>query len=750
MNSVPQSARLLLPLRPLFIATILIGSFLLFLIQPMFARAVLPLLGGSPSVWNTAMLFYQVTLLLGYLYAHLVRKLPLGRQLLLHLALFAAAALTLPVGIAKGLPAGIESAPALWLLALMALSIGPVFFVTSSQAPLMQSWFGRSRHPDASNPYFLYSASNLGSFAALIAYPLLFEPTMALGTQSLLWSSGFVLLACLVALCGLSVLRDGVVPAEQFSAVKVSWAQRGRWTLLAFVASGLLLATTTHLTTDIAAMPLLWVIPLGAYLMSFVLAFGDSGPRWTRFAQRASPLALVTIGIWSCLKVGPEASMFLAVTGILLLFVIALALHGTLALEKPDAGALTDFYLWISVGGALGGVLCALIAPVVFDWPYENPLLLIAAAALIPSPVLLKRYAGLWQDRRVRIATAILAALVGVGAGYAISLMESGSLPQAITTAVMSAVIIVWLAALLAIGRNGLFAWLFAMLLLAFGGVAQLQRSTTPDIRARSFFGVSTIEDKPVLGRRHLLHGTTIHAVQSMEPQYEAMPMAYYGPKSGAGLVLAAVPRLFGPDAHVAFLGLGAGTLACFSQPGQTWSAYEIDPVVIDMARRNFTFLEKCQPKMPIILGDARLTLQDVKPGSLDLLMADAFSSDSVPLHLMTREAFRVYGRALQPDGVLLVNISNNFLDLAPLVAAIGAAEGWTVRIRYYNPGTKFPRGIYYAPSLWAVLTKTPERMAEVEALSPPGSWSTPPADTGAVAWTDDFASILPVIKSPF
>jgi hypothetical protein len=750
MTSVPRSARLALPIRPLFVATVLLGSFLLFLIQPMFARAVLPLLGGSPSVWNTAMLFYQVTLLAGYLYAHLIRRLPIDRQLLLHLALFGAAALTLPIGVAEWLRAETGLAPVVWLLGLLAASIGPVFFVISAQAPLMQSWFGRSNSPDAANPYFLYAASNLGSFAALLAYPLLLEPAMALGSQALLWSAGFVLLALLVALCGLTVVRGGATPYAEVPAVAVTWRQRGRWTLLAFVASGLLLSTTTHLTTDIAAMPLLWVIPLGVYLISFILAFGENGPRWTHLAQRLAPLALAIVGIWSCLKVGNELSMLLAIGGIVLLFLVALALHGTLALEKPEAGALTDFYLWISVGGALGGVLCALIAPVVFDWPYENLLLLIAAAALIPAPVLFSRYAGILDDRRIVIGLVVFATLVGIGTGYTLSLMEAAPLPFPVTTAVLSFTIILWLAALLAIGRNGLFAYLFAMLLLAFGGVAQLNRSFTPDIRERSFFGVSTIEDKPTLGRRHLLHGTTIHAVESLDPKYKARPMAYYGPNSGAGIVIANTPKLFGPDAHVAFLGLGAGTLACFATPGQVWSAYEIDPVVVRMAQRSFTFLKTCQPDMPIILGDARLTLQQAKPGSLDLLMADAFSSDSVPLHLMTREAFRVYGRALQPDGVLLVHISNKFLDLAPLVAAIAEAEGWTVRLRFENPGTEFPHGLFYSPSNWAVLTRTPERMAELEALSPPGTWSKPPPADGTVAWTDDFASILPLIKNPF
>lgn len=750
MNSVPQSRHLLLPLRPLFIATILLGSFLLFLIQPMFARAVLPLLGGSPSVWNTAMLFYQVTLLAGYLYAHLVRRLSLQRQLLLHLALFAVAALTLPIGVAEWLRAETGLAPVAWLLGLLAASIGPVFFVISAQAPLMQSWFGRSASPDAANPYFLYAASNLGSFAALLAYPLLFEPTTALGTQARLWSAGFVLLALMVALCGLTVLRGGVTPFVESAAEPVTWRQRGRWTLLAFVASGLLLSTTTHLTTDIAAMPLLWVIPLSVYLISFVLAFGDNGPRWTRQAQRAAPVALLTIGIWACLKVGPQGSLALAVAGILLLFVIALALHGTLALEKPSAAALTDFYLWISVGGALGGVLCALVAPALFDWPYEHPLLLVAAAALIPSAPLLPRLARGFDSAAVRRIAALLALPLGLGAGWMVSTMEAGPLAPSVTMATFSVVMLLWIVAIAAIGRPAVFAALFAALLLSLGGVGQLRRSATDGTRERSFFGVYTVFDQTAQRRRLLYHGTTIHGLQSLSPDTALIPMSYYAPPSGVGLAMAAAPQMFGPNARIAFVGLGAGTLACYARPGQQWTAYEIDPVVVTIAKRNFRYISGCRPDLPIVLGDARLTLQSAPPGGYDLLAVDAFSSDSIPLHLVTREAFAIYGRALQPDGVLLIHISNNFLELEPMIAAIARAEGWTVRTRFYKPPERQPKGQLYTRSQWMALTRTPEVMARLEAASPPGSWQPAEERAGLAPWTDDFASILPVIKAPF
>jgi SAM-dependent methyltransferase len=573
---------------------------------------------------------------------------------------------------------------------------------------------------------------------------------MALGHQTWLWSAGFVLLALLVALCGLAVQRGGVTPYAEGPAEAVTWRQRGRWTLLAFVASGLLLSTTTHLTTDIAAMPLLWVIPLGVYLISFILAFGDNGPRWTRLAQQAAPVALLTIGVWACLKFGPQGSVALAVAGILLLFIIALALHGTLALEKPSAAALTDFYLWISVGGALGGVLCALVAPALFDWPYEHPLLLVAAAAFIPSSALRPRFAPLFAGKTLRRLVAVAALLAGLGAGWMVSQMEAAPLPAAVTTAIFSVVILIWLAAFVAIGRPALFAALFAALLLSLGGVGQLRRSARDGARERSFFGVYTVMDQVPQRRRLLFHGTTIHGLQSLAPETALIPMSYYAPPSGVGLALAAAPRLFGPDARIAFVGLGAGTLACHARPGQQWTAYEIDPVVVTIARRNFSYLKGCRPDLPIVLGDARLTLQKAPAGAYDLLAVDAFSSDSIPLHLVTREAFAIYGRALQPDGVLLIHISNNFLELEPMITAIARAEGWTVRTRLYKPPERQPKGQLYTQSHWMALTRTPEVMARLEAATPAGSWQPAAEREDLAPWTDDFASILPVIKAPF
>lgn len=724
-------------LRPLFTLTVLLGSFLLFLVQPMFGRSVLPLLGGAPSVWNTAMLFYQAVLLLGYLYAHAIRRLSLRQQLALHLTLFAAAALTLPVHVATWLPAQGSAPPVLWLLGLLAASIGPLFFVAAAQAPLMQAWFARSGDPSAANPYFLYAASNAGSFAALVAYPLLVEPTLRLGDQAWLWSAGFVLLALMVAACGLAV-RRGTTVAEPV-AVPVGWAQRRRWALLAAIPSGLLLSTTTHLTTDIMAMPLLWVIPLGVYLLSFVIAFGRWGEGATRWALGGAPLALLLIGGPAFLSIGPAATIF-AAAGIALLFVVALALHGTLAAERPEAGALTDFYLWIAAGGALGGLFCAIVAPLAFDWPYEHPLLLVAAALLIPAAALVPSGERLWRLPRATWIAAALAMPLGWLARVDLSGDPS---PWSIAGLALLAAL-----AVLAIGRRWLFGWLFAALLLGLGGWTQLETSAREGARTRNFFGVYTIQDSPRTNVRRLLHGTTLHGVQSLDPSFATVPMTYYAPASGVGLAMAAAPRLYGPAARIGFVGLGTGTLACYAKPDQSWTVFEIDPAVVDIARTRFSYLARCRPDLRVVIGDARLTLAAEPPAALDLLAIDAFSSDAIPLHLVTREAFRVYGGVLRSDGVLLLHVSNRFLDLAPVVAAIARAEGWSAVMRDYSPPRDQPRGQHFTRSDWIALSRSPAKLDALAAIGP-GLWEPLPAPAGAPAWSDDFASLLPVLKRP-
>ena len=731
------------PARAPFIFVIFLGSFLLFLIQPMLGRMILPRLGGAPAVWNTAMLFFQAMLLAGYLYAHAVSRWPLKRQLATHLALFALAAATLPIGLAGFYPDSGGIAPALWLIGLLFVSIGPVFFVVAAQAPLMQAWFARSGDPAAHNPYFLYAASNAGSLLALVAYPLVVEPLLPLAWQSWVWSGGFAALAVTVAGAGLLVAQGGGEPNEAESnaapAAPASWPQRLRWALLAAVPSGLLLSTTNHITTDVMAMPLLWAIPLALYLATFIIAFAESAEPLRRVAAALAPY--LVYGLGALVMVGTESRLAGFSWHLLLFFAAALGLHVALARRQPPAAQLTEFYLWMSIGGVAGGLFCALAAPLLFDWTYEHLILIVAAAALLPAPLVAGPVERLWQGSDALLRWILPAAF----AGLALLALVGGRIP-----ALALLFQLLFLAGFLAVGRPRLLAFCLAMLMLAAGGWANLRVSLEPGARERSFFGVSTILDSGDGRMRSLVHGTTVHGIQSLEPGRETEPLAYYARGSGIGAVMRGVPGFAGPRARIGLVGLGAGTLACFSTPAQSWTAYEIDPVVIGIARDSgrFSFISRCRPRLPIVEGDARLTLAAERPGRFDLLIVDAFSSDSIPLHLLTREAFEVYARTLDRRGVVAMNITNRYLDVEPVIAAIAAERGWSGRIRHYLPDRTAQAGDAQE-SRWLVLAPDEARLAEVLRASGarPGEWAPLARRPGFAAWSDDFSSILPLLS---
>jgi SAM-dependent methyltransferase len=744
-----------LPVRPLFVAILFLGSFLLFLIQPLFARLVLPVLGGSPSVWNTAMLFYQAALLVGYAYAHALQRLSFRVQAGLHLAVFAAAALTLPIGIRAIGGADTGDGAALWLLQLLALSIGPVFVAVSAQAPLMQAWFARSTDPAAASPFFLYAASNAGSLAGLLAYPFLLEPLTALPSQQALWSAGYLGLFALVALGAYTILKGGVQPPATLpdtvsgpAARPVTWGRRLHWVLLAAVPSGLMLSTTTHITTDIMAMPLLWVLPLAAYLISFILVFSGAGTRATRVAVFGAPFALIGFGAAGLLAVGQAATVY-GLASLVLLLIVATALHGTLAADRPTAAGLTEFYLLMSLGGVLGGLFPALVAPQVFDWVYEHPILLLAAALLVPARPLTRRIGQLWHGRgglprALRILVPPLVVALGWWLGASFRLVDTPPL-QIAAVALMVGL------AVLAIGRPLMFAFILANLMLALGGWQQIDISTIDKARQRSFFGIYTIENSNSTQTRRLLHGTTLHGAQSLDPAKSRMPLTYYAPLSGVGLAMQAAPALFGADARIGVVGLGTGSLSCYATPTEDWTVFEIDPLMVSLATDPavFSFIAQCKPDIRVVVGDARLKLAEEPADRFDILAVDAFSSDAIPLHLLTREAFETYRRTLSPDGVLLVHVSNRFLDLEPVVAAIAKEMGLSARQRFYQPDEE-GRAESYNASIWIALTANEDAMVRfTEATGQGGDWVPIAPRAGVPAWTDGFASILPVLK-PF
>jgi len=734
--------------RWLFVAAILAGSFLLFLVQPMVARMALPQLGGAPAVWNSAMLVYQALLLGGYAYAHWIGRVPPRMQATIHIAVLVIAALWLPIGvIAMELPGGAE--PALWVPWLLVASIGPLFFAISAQAPLLQRWYSIASH--GRDPYALYAASNIGSFGGLIAYPLLVEPNLALKGQSWLWTAGYVLVLLLVAGCASRLPpREEGEPHVAHHTPAPPWRRVLHWIVLALVPSGLMLATTTFLTTDIVAVPMLWVLPLGLYLLSFSVAFRDNAVL-PEILTKFAPVIILMFG--ATLMAGHQQLAYInAIIGLLLLFTVSVTLHASMYALRPAPDRLTGFYLAMSVGGALGGVFAGLIAPTLFDWTYEYPLLVLAAGMLSPQIFLLPVIGDFWRHGtrgKTVLIGALVALLVWIGIANPGQLL--GEMHEQV------AFVLVAMLGLIAIGRRPAYLAALAGGLILFGGYRSIQLSLT-DARTRSYFGVYTVTEYQ--NENQLAHGTTLHGIQ-LKGVRSTQPTTYYVPGSGVGQAMQALPDLYGPAARVGVVGLGTGTLACYAKPGQSWRFFEIDPAIVHLARDSgkFTFLSQCAPQTRISIGDARVRLTESQTASLDLLALDAFSSDTVPMHLLTREAFATYGRVLAPNGLLLVHISNRFMALAPVVSAAASDGGWKAVRLSYEPeshfvatprlggGTKVDQVEPEAESAseWIALSHDPKMLDRLVARG--GGWRKLGSWPAFQPWTDDYASVVPVLR---
>jgi len=718
--------------RPLFLTTIVTGAFLLFLTQPMIARMALPRLGGAPAVWNSAMVVFQALLLAGYAYAHFLARLRPRLQAGVHLAAFAVAALWLPLGLtAATLPP--DASPAVWAPWFLLSSIGPLFLIVSAQAPLMQRWY--ALESTRGEPYALYAASNLGSFAGLLSYPLLVEPLLTLRQQSLLWTGGYALLVLLVAACALTIPARAVEERPREESPPPSLRRILHWMALAAVPSGLMLSTTTHLTTDIVAVPLLWVVPLGLYLLSFVIAFADRRGAADTLTNIA-PLVLLIGGAFA-LSEGSGQPLFNATIGLVLLLVTAVALHAELYRLRPAAGRLTAFYLVMSIGGVIGGIFCAIVAPSIYDWAYEHPILLLGAALLVRQRTLVP-----WApDLPKWLVYAMLAAaflLSWVGDTRALAWIDYGW--SAAISVVISLIVLHF------VGSRVLFTLGLLALMLSYGGWAKLYQSEA-GVRSRSYFGIYTVTDRKIPPARILTHGTTLHGVQSIMPGEELVPASYYAGRSGVGHAMASAQVLYGNAARIGVVGLGSGTLACYRLPGETWTFFEIDPEMVRIARTRFTFLPGCAPDARIVIGDARLSLAREPEHGLDILAVDAFSSDAVPMHLLTREALAVYRRALSPNGLLLMHISNRYLDLEPVLAAAAKADGWTGAIYQYVP-EPIEAAHNMSMSIWVALSPRREAIERLrEASGRDGMLWLPLSERpGFRGWTDDHASILPLL----
>ena len=735
-NTTPTNSNLM----PVYVGTMLLSASLLFLVQPMFARMALPLLGGTPAVWAIAMCFFQGVLLGGYCYAHLLKKfLPPAQAVILHIILMALAWFFLPVNLPpSAVPAGGATA-GLWLIGLMAKSIGYPFFFLSATAPLLQSWFARTIHKDAANPYFLYSASNIGSLSSLIAYPFVVEPLLGLHNQALFWSIGFGILAACIAISGYLMLGN-LAPARIVAIAEtptvVTNKDRLWWIFMSFVPSALLVAWTNHITTDIASAPFLWLPPLVLFLLTFVLVFRDKSlvpMGLARVIQLAAlPVALIVqfaLPLWLAVPV--------MLVGALSFFATAIICHRQLYESRPDASHLTEFYMLMSLGGVLGGLFVSLIAPLVFNKVLEYPLLLIIGIAASRDVI---------NDQNIRailrkpiIPLAVLAGLLVLIAFTA----KNGGAHLLFTVRTLEIAFFGACAALMLLaGRKG-------MAILSMFMVAFLNFTGQPQERVakRSYFGVLTVADNSAEGPFRLLtHGTTMHGAERLSelaPDYKDKPhpLTYYSPEGGmARALLATQHRLTQPGIY-RVVGLGTGSLACYIKPGEDWAYYEIDRDVIRVAQdpNQFTFLSSCAPDMKMIEGDARITLQNEAAEKADYLLVDAFSSDSIPVHLITTEAMQLYMSRVKDDGLLVMHITNRFMDLAPVVAANMMAIDPLLQGRIIDFVPPTNNDVNAMHSIVIVISKNPVALATLDAS---GGTAPLTPQAGVEKWTDDFANI--------
>jgi hypothetical protein len=713
-----------------FTLAVFISAALLFVLEPMFGKMVLPLLGGSPAVWTTCMLFFQGALLLGYLYAHIgPRWLGLRRHTIAHLGVLALCLLLLPIGVAETSGGFRLEHPNLWLLSVLTVSLGAPFMLLSSTGPLLQVWFSRTSHPSAHNPYFLYAASNAGSLIALLSYPFLIEPLITLKGQTRLWSLGYILLVALVFISAAYLRAPAASPLNiRESAAPVARLGRRtmlRWTLLAFVPSSFFLALTTYMTTDIAAVPLLWIIPLVLYLLSFTMVFGRRTWIPQRILVRWQPvglIALAVIGFW-----GPSASgPWLLPLHLLVFFVTALVCHGELAATKPPPSRLTDFYLCIAVGGVLGGVFNALVAPAVFDSVLEYPLTILIACAVRPwsgAQPLPKRLG--WDVALIIAACAVLV------------WTRLGDADRPGTALISSAVVAM---ACLRMSRDPLRFTLGIGMVVIAAIITERARSGIL-LKERNFFGVREVREDAQKRIRVLMHGTTSHGGQSIDPGRRTEPISYYDRPGPLGDIFRALPPV--PGRRVAVIGLGAGEMAAYAGAGEEWTFYEIDPDIARVARDTnyFTYLSDTPASVELVLGDGRLSLAEAPDQHYDLIVLDAFSSDAIPTHLLTLEAMSVYRSKLSEKGVLAFHLSNRYLDLEPVLGRLMQAAGVTGRIRANTERTR-ELGSSGDPSIWAAIASRPSTL---NMLQHDARWRPLRVREGVGLWTDDFSNIFGV-----
>jgi spermidine synthase len=733
--------------------TVFFSAILLFALQPLFSRMVLPLLGGAPSVWNTSLVFYQATLLAGYVYAHAsTRILGVRRQAFVHVLLLVSPLLVLPIQIPPTWTPPTEGSPVPWLLALLSTTVGLPFFAVSTTAPLLQRWFAVTGHPSAGDPYFLYAASNAGSFLALLSYPLIVEPLLPLTLQAHWWTFGYVVFAVLVTASALAVVRSST-HADAGAAVVIEptttrdWlVRRGRWLALSLIPSSLMLAVTSHISINVAAIPLLWIVPLSLYLLTFVLVFARRPPPHRLFL-RMLPITALTVTFTFAFK-ATEPLGFMIALHLVMLFVASMVCHGELARDRPSPRGLTEFYLWMAAGGVLGGAFNALIAPLVFRSVVEYPLIVVATLLIAPLGKLkdAASVASNWGAVRAVSGRLGSARLLDVVLPVAI-----GALSIALVFGLSDTMLTPRTKYLIAFGLPGLLAFGFSRRPLRFAlamGIiiivsARYGQSPGRILHSeRTFFGIHRVSVDENETYRQMLHGRTMHGRQSLDPARRTEPIGYFSTSGPAGQILQSIRDR--RPARIAVIGLGSGTLAAHAVQGESWTFFEIDPAVERIARDSlwFTYLADSPGTIQVVLGDGRRSLA-ATTARYDLIVVDAYSSEAIPLHLLSREALRLYLARLAPRGLLALHISNEHFDLVPVVAALARDGGLAHRIRPADKSgpEEFVHG--NAPSEWAVIAREPGDLGH---LATDPRWTEAP-QTDGIVWTDDHSDVLAALR---
>ena len=761
-----------------FTLAIFLSAGLLFLVQPMVAKMLTPLLGGTPAVWNTSMLFFQAVLLGGYLYAHLLGKLRTPKaQVVVHAVLMLAALVTLPIALPRGWAPPTESSPVFWVVASLAVAVGAPFFVLCTTGPLLQRWFAFTDHPSAKDPYFLYAASNAGSLLGLLAYPLL-ELAIGLRAQGRAWSIGYIAFVAAALACGVVLLRGRGAPAAPATSTRaqrrhggapaevkpepalpltpIGWRTRGLWVLLAFVPSSLMLGVTLHFSSDLGAIPLLWVIPLSIYLFTFIVSFSSRNWMPPVSASKVLPLPVFAVALIS--TINEERPIWVAILlHLSILFFAAMLCHGRLAASRPHASRLTEFYLWIAVGGVLGGLFNALVAPFIFKVVLEYPLAVLLALLLRTpwdgerDPV--GRSARLSRVFDVALPVLMLASFYGVWTGVEMigeALRDAPPEQRGLVFFLKFPAALIPLAFMLfSVRRRLRFALTYVVAVLLVQA-----RLASDDILMhveRTFFGVHRVTRDPQNLWHRLAHGTTRHGIQYFHPELVRTPTMYYHPTGPLGDVFMEFISEPWFD-RVGIIGLGSGGIAAYAQPGDYYTYYEIDPAVIRIAEdeRYFTYLKDARNRgaqIDTVLGDARQTIAKAPDGQFDLLICDAFSSDAIPTHLLTREAVEMYLKKLTPTGLLVFHVSNRYLFLPPVLGAAARDLGILSYIcdETPPPGGYPPAQFGKEPGTWVVLARQDAHLAGLARAESDMRWVARRPLPSFRAWTDDYSNILKV-----